>query len=312
MDTREKAIPLIDISGYLAGDESSESDAAQQVNEALERVGFFTVAGHDIDWQLVEDIYAEARRFHDLPLTAKEQLAADPKKLGYFGLGQGRSIATAVEADARKPNLNEAFLLSSAESLGINQWPALPGFREATLEYVNVTMALAYKLTRLVGVALELGADYFAPFFDADCGTLRLSHYPVVEHEENQWGLAAHTDSNFFTLLPTNDVAGLSIRPDGSDWIDADVPARCFLVNSGYILRRWTNNRYLATEHRVKNVATRDRYAIPMFYRPRGDTLITALSTCVSPERPPEYESIIYQEYRDWFINVNYFSSGTN
>lgn len=83
-------------------------------------------------------------------------------------------------------------------------------------------------------------------------------------------------------------------------------------VNSGYILRRWTNNRYLATEPRVKNVATRDRYAIPMFYRPKGDTLITALPTCVGPDRPPEYESIIYQEYRDWFINVNYFSSGTN
>jgi isopenicillin N synthase-like dioxygenase len=89
MDTREKAVPLIDISGYLAGDESSERDAAQQVNEALERVGFFTIAGHDVDWLLVEDIYAEARRFHDLPLTTKEQLAADPKRLGYFGLGQG-------------------------------------------------------------------------------------------------------------------------------------------------------------------------------------------------------------------------------
>jgi hypothetical protein len=124
--------------------------------------------------------------------------------------------------------LNEAFLLSSAESLGINQWPTLPAFREATLEYLNVTMALAYKLTRLVRVALELGADYFASFFDADCGTLRLSHYPVVKHEEHQWGLAAHTDSNFFTLLPTNDVAGLSIRPEGSDWIDADMPPRCF------------------------------------------------------------------------------------
>lgn len=306
MSTAQASIPVVDVSGYLAGDGPSERDAAEQLNTALEHVGFFSIAGHGIDWQLVDGIYAEARRFHELPLAAKEELAAGPEPYGYLRLGQGRSIATAIEADARKPNLNEAFLIPSGEVFRDEQWPLLSGFREATLEYMSATMALADKLVRLVAIALDLGPDYFVPFFDSRSGTLRLSHYPVIEHEESQWGLAAHTDGNFFTLLPTNDVAGLSIRPEGSDWTAAEVPAGCFLVNSGSILRRWTNNRYLATEHRVKNTSAQDRYAIPMFYQPKQDALITALPTCVGPARPAEYDPIVCREYTQWFRRANY------
>jgi len=52
-------------------------------------------------------------------------------------------------------------------------------------------------------------------------------------------------------FLPDNDVAGLEIRPRGADWTPAPRIPGSVLVNSGDTLRRWTNDRFLSTEHRA-------------------------------------------------------------
>ena len=38
------------------------------------------------------------------------------------------------------------------------------------------------------------------------------------------------------------------------------------LVNTGNLMVRWTNDRYLSTKHRVINTADVDRYSIPVFF----------------------------------------------
>jgi isopenicillin N synthase-like dioxygenase len=128
----------------------------------------------------------------------------------------------------------------------------------------------------------------------------------VVDHEDHQWGLAPHTDSTFMTLLPANDVPGLWIRPEGYDWIEPPALPESFLVNSGDILRRWTNDRFLSTAHRVMNASGTDRYAMPFFFGTRDDALIEALPTCVGPDNPPRHEPITSGDYQRWFLNRNY------
>ncbi len=56
--------------------------------------------------------------------------------------------------------------------------------------------------------------------------SFRLTHYPPVAAEANQFGIAPHTDANFLTLLAQSEVPGLQVRmPDGS-WVDVPyVPA---------------------------------------------------------------------------------------
>src|SRR5712691_7234015 len=48
---------------------------------------------------------------------------------------------------------------------------------------------------------------------------LRLSHFPPSTYQENQFGLAPHTDANFFTVLPQAIVERLYIRPQGRGWL---------------------------------------------------------------------------------------------
>ena len=63
-----EAIPVIDIADYLAGRPGALARAARQVHDALTTVGFFVLTGHDVPLPLIERTFAEARRFHALPM----------------------------------------------------------------------------------------------------------------------------------------------------------------------------------------------------------------------------------------------------
>jgi isopenicillin N synthase-like dioxygenase len=315
-------IPVLDLGPYLAGTRGARDEAALALRHALEHVGFYFVANHGVPRRLVDEVLGEARRFHALPLEDKLALGMSKHNTGYVPLGGGVSKASSIAA-VKKPNLNAAFFIkrdrppdhpdvvNDVPFRGLNQWPRnLPGFREKVLEYAAVMEALAQRLVPLYALALDLPDDFLAEAFTDPQFTLRLSHYPPVPHEDEQFGLAPHTDSGFMTLLPDNEVEGLSIRPAGADWIDVPRVRGAFLVNSGDILRRWTNDRFLSTEHRVRASVGRERYAIPFFFDPRTDFVMQCLPTCQGPDNPPRYPPITYERYLAWFMGRNYHGLG--
>ena len=104
---------------------------------------------------------------------------------------------------------------------------------------------------------------------------LRISCYPVIDGEnQTVASLVPHTDSGFMTLLPPNRVPGLSILLPSGRWMDAPGVEGAYVVNGGDILYRWTNERFLSTPHRVRNVSGQVRYAIPFFCDPDHDMVI--------------------------------------
>ena len=129
-----------------------------------------------------------------------------------------------------------------------NKWPDnLPGFREFLLRYWDAMEGFSQSLLPVFATALDLPPDYFDPAFaDAQC-VLRLSHFPPATYRDNQFGLAPHTDANFFTVLPQANVEGLYIRPQGRGWIKAPRIPGSFVINAGDMCRRWTNDRFLST-----------------------------------------------------------------
>jgi isopenicillin N synthase-like dioxygenase len=79
-----------------------------------------------------------------------------------------------------------------------------------------------------------------------------------------------------------------------------------FAVNSGDMVKRWTNGRFLSTPHRAVPPTGRDRYAIPFFFGPRFDQLIECLPSCTGPGDPPRWEPITYADWQTYWYDANY------
>lgn len=294
------SIPVIDLAAYRAGEPAAAGRAAQQLREALTDVGFFSIVNHGIPWGQVTDIYEQAARYHALAEETKVAHSMDARRMGYSRLG-------GAQHDERKPALNAAFFMARPGS-SRNQFPdeaALPGFRAAVTAYYEAMDRLGHELLPLYARALELPPEFFDGFFQPALATLRLTHYPPMPAEEDQWGIDPHTDGGFMTMLPSNPVAGLWLGLDG-EWFEPAQQPESFVVNSGDMLRRWSNDRFRSTMHRVLNTSGRERYAIPFFFDPRVDTVIECLPTCWGPEDPPHHEPIVYRDYLRAFMARGY------
>jgi isopenicillin N synthase-like dioxygenase len=313
-------IPVVDVGDYLAGRPGALQMTARQVHDALTAVGFFVLTGHDVSLSLIERTFTEARRFHAMPMEKKLALKLNEHNNGYMVMGR-YAVRTSDLNNNDKGDLNEAFfvkrerppgdplLLSGRRFVGPNLWPDeadLPGFRTNILEYVDTMDRFARRFLPAVAVALDLPSHWFDEAFEDSQFSFRLSHYPPVAAEPNQFGIAPHTDSNFMTFLPQTEVPGLQVRMPGGDWRDVPYVPGSFAVNSGDMMRRWSNARFKSTPHRALPPIGRDRYAIPFFLGPRFDQRIECLPTCTGPGNPPRWEPITYAEWQEYWYNANY------
>ncbi|WP_052214698.1 isopenicillin N synthase family oxygenase [Belnapia sp. F-4-1] len=304
----DAAIPLLDLGPAFAGEPGALEAAAARLRHICETVGFLFIANHGVPWSLVDATFDAAARFHAQPLEAKMAVKLDDAMQGYLPYKSSTTRANGLVA-VRKPNENEAFFVNPERDPArpANRWPeAMPDFREVTLRYFAALEALALRLLPLYARALDMPADYFTPLCQKSLSSLRLTHYPPVAYGSDEYGIAPHTDSSFFTLLAQNPVPGLQIRTQAGEWISAPVIPQTFVVNTGDVLNRWTNGRFLSTPHRAFNTMDAPRYAIPYFFHPDPETMIEALPTCVSEANPPRFPAQTVGDYMAWFRGQNY------
>ena len=309
------SIPIIDIGDYLNGASSALTTLARQLRAALQDVGFYYLRGHGVPSDLIADLFNASVRFHGQPLDDKMSIKANEHNVGYMPVNGYVSRSSRIST-SNKPNLVEALfvkrdlasdhpdVLANKRFRPVNQWPAeLPGFRGTVIAYCDAMEQLCKRMLAVYAVAFELQPNYFDSAFTEPQYTLRMSHYPPSETgDDDQFGVAAHTDSSFLTMLAQSELPGLAICTPRGDWIDAPVVEGALLVNSGDMLRRWTNDRFLSTPHRVINrTPGRDRYAIPFFFDASADHAMACLPSCCNADDASRYEPISYTEYMLWF-----------
>ncbi|MDB5817895.1 MAG: 2OG-Fe(II) oxygenase [Rhizobacter sp.] len=312
-------IPVIDLGPYLAFQAGALDVAAQALLRASTEVGFYYLANHGVAQALIDDVFAQSARFHALPEADKLRLKVDKNKIGYFGEESTITRHSALGHGTR-PNLYSALciredlaaddpdVLAGKLFRGVNQWPeALPGFRGKVVAYYLAVKGLAFSMLPLFSRALDLPLDHFDAAFRKPLVNMQLNHY---EHQPSfdgsQYGLAPHTDRTFITILCQSRVPGLEIRTVDQRWVTAPVLPGHLLVNTGDLLRFWSNERFLSTPHRVINTAHVERHSVPFFYAPDPDTMIECLPTCCSPDNPARNPPIRYTEFYEWFVRQNY------
>jgi isopenicillin N synthase-like dioxygenase len=166
------------------------------------------------------------------------------------------------------------------------------------MAYFSGVSALCGRMLSSFAVALGMAPDFFAPFFAGEPNArLRFLHYPPQDmNEDHAYGQRPHTDNSFITALARTDVPGLSVRLPSGEWVAPAAIPGTLLINLGNVLRRWSNDRFLSTPHRVLNASGVHRYSIAFFFGPALASVIKCLPSCVSADNPARYRPARYRD----------------
>jgi isopenicillin N synthase-like dioxygenase len=179
-------IPVIDFAPMFGADPKAKLAVGEAVRDACTQVGFFYVKNHDVSPALIERTFEAARRFFDLPLVRKLEvdIANSPNLRGYTKLLGENTDPTA------RGDLHEGFdlaldlppedpdVVAGVFGYGPNQWPAaLPGFKEALLDYHAAMRAFGKKIFAAFALALELDEDFFTGMLTKPMAHMRVLHY---------------------------------------------------------------------------------------------------------------------------------------
>lgn len=305
-------IPVLDIGPYLAGERGAREGLSRDIAQTAADTGFLVIVNHGIPQSLIDGCFAAAAAFFDRDEAFKVALKVGDLNIGYLPYG-AQIVRTSKVNVNTKPNLSESFyivndlaaddprIVAGDPLYGLNRWPPdMPGFKAATMAYIAAMTVLADKMVSAVATGLDLPPDYFTSAFTGEpTRTLRLIRYPKHDGaEDNQFGFAPHIDTNFLTLLAQSALPGLEVRTAQGEWIrPARIPG-AFVVNTGEMLGRYSNDRFTPTPHRVVNDNNALRHAIPFFYGPGLNAVIAPVPTCVSADNPARYAPLLYADHR--------------
>jgi isopenicillin N synthase-like dioxygenase len=296
-------IPVINLQSYFSGPSEAKLEViAEQLRGACESVGFFSIIGHQVPQTLVASMFDFARKFHALALAEKQAIAMDRADFPVGGIGYLPVKHRKLPA-RDKGNLNEAFIVKCDQRLTMddNQWPrdeSLPGFRTVVEQYAAALEALGKRLLPVFARALEMQPDFFNEAFESPLYRLRMTHYPPQPNvPEDEFGIAPHVDTTFCTIL-AQDRAGLTIFSERRrQWIRAPLLEDAFIVNTGELLRTWSNDRFISVKHFANNnTDSESRYSIPFFLNANSDYRMSCIPSCCGPDNPSKYPPISYAE----------------
>jgi isopenicillin N synthase-like dioxygenase len=309
-DVAFEEIPIIDFAPMLGSDPAAKRALAAELRHACTEVGFFYIRNHGIAQDLIDATFAECPRFFGLAVADKMAIHVrhSVNNSGYTPLLEENTDTTA------KGDLHEAFDIAHelpetepdreqvARYYGANQWPepaTLPGFRDRIETYYRAMHDLGRRLFSAFALALDLPEDYFAPLANRPTAVMRIVAYPSQDGviDPKQIGIGAHSDYECFTILAQETVPALQVRNQQGKWIDAPPIRGTFVINIGDQMARWTNDIFASTLHRAVNTSGRARYSIPFFLGTNHDTLIAALPSCVSTDRPAKYPPVLAGDY---------------
>ncbi len=304
-------VPIVDISAFDDGDPAERRAIAEAVAEACTEVGFVLIAGHGVPGPLQDDFYDISKAFFQLPLETKLAVRSPIDSLfqGYACPGDGPGFHTSERQSfnvGRFDTVAEAIAAGAPSDIGDHLhpalWPAEPAeFRSVWRAYFAEMDALAARLMRIFEAGLGLTTGRLADFVGHDPSNLVANYYSDdidSGHEPSPFRFKAHRDGDIFTMLHQDGGPGaLQIHQRHRGWRDVSPVPGTYVVNIGEQLERLTNDRFVATPHRVLNPpagADRSipRMSSPFFVKAALDAVVAPLPELIGPGEEPHYEPI--------------------
>ncbi|HIM69969.1 MAG TPA: isopenicillin N synthase family oxygenase [Gammaproteobacteria bacterium] len=292
-------VPILDLSDVRAGREGALQDFTEKLRTSAFETGFFLLKGHGVPPELEDAVHYQGSRFKDLSEEIKMCYGQNANGVGYVP----RNIRR--QPRRSKGNMCECIYFKreyGPRDIGWdkNLWPIElgPEFRETVIEYLESMERMAKLLLPAYAALFEVAPDFFAPAFDGGLIRSRLAYYPHVELEEDQFGVSPHVDTTFLTILSRREsTPGLCAATVDDQWVTIPNLPGHFTVNTGELLKSWSNNKIVSTRHYANAVAS-ERYSIPFFWHPRADYVMDCRSFPIfcNDRDPPQYPPFNYLE----------------
>ncbi len=278
------SVPIIDLNFFRMSGVEQEM-LANRISEICHHVGFLIVTNHGIDQQLTDRVFSFSKAFFDLPLEKKQLIDKSNSRhfRGWESEGTEHTnnrkdfreqVDLWSEYPAREVEVSPSYL----RLLGPNQWlpeTILPDFRVTMNLWFDNLGNLGDRLMELLALGIGLKLSHFDDVFGRERMNLtKLIRYPVTPPGE--FGVNAHHDTGFITILAPGDTPGLEIENAKGEWIPVPVIPDCFVINIGEMLQAMTGNYFVATPHRV--FTKFPRLSVGYFHGPSLGTTLDKLS----------------------------------
>lgn len=305
----KKAIPTVDLSQYVNGDEDQRAAFVQQIGNAFHEIGFVAVKNHGISPQLIDDFYNSANSFFGMDVETKRKYEVE----GLAGQRGYTSFGTEHAKQSKVADLKEFFQLGQyvAEDHPLkDQYPdnvqvaEKPAFAQLGKELYQSFEKAGAHLLKAIAIYLELPETYFDDKIQDGNSILRAIHYPPIRQEPKSAIRAEqHEDINLITLLVGASAGGLQLLNMEDEWLPIMPEDGEIVINVGDMLQRLTNNYLKSTTHRVVNPPREEwhkpRLSIPFFLHPKSDMDLSCLAHCISVDAPVAYDPITAGAYLD-------------
>lgn len=303
------AIPSVNLNDFLSNDPKLKRKFTKEIGSAFEDIGFVALSGHFLDGNLVEQLYAEIKKFFDLPqkIKNKYEIEGIGGQRGYTSFGKEHAKGR-KEGDLKEfwhfgqyvdndPELQEEY----PDNVMVQELSEFNAVGKKTYQMLEKT---ANYVLRALALHLGLEETYFDEWIKNGNSVLRPIHYPPITDEpKNAVRAAAHGDINLITLLMGAHGKGLQVQNHKGEWIDAIAQPNELMINVGDMLSRLTNNKLKSTIHQVVNPPRElwgtSRYSIPFFMHPKSDMPLDCLKNCIDTLHPKGFEDITAGEFLD-------------
>ena len=263
---------------------------AQQLSNAIEKIGFFYITNFGLSQEDVDCQFAIGKEFFQLPTDEKLKYRADLENGGYNGykpLGL-REIRPGIQDNTEIYNIPK--FIPELE----RQHPEVINAHREEIERFarHISDNVAGKLLVLLAIVLELPEDFFLEKHRynerSDCH-LRYMKYHHRTPEQNAaledvW-VKGHTDFGSLTLLFRQPVAALQVRTPEGQWKHVKPYPGSITVNLADSLEFLTNGFLKSSIHRVvappPDQADIDRLGVLYFVRPEDDVKLTPVKSAV-------------------------------
>jgi isopenicillin N synthase-like dioxygenase len=327
-DVALDAIPVIDFSPFLDGDEAARAAVAAEIDNACRQIGFFYLVNHGVPESLRQAVLTESRGFFTRPVEEKMASAPllDGQWCGYLparGAAEGTKPGGSLTDEGRAKKTVSGGTLEQYNMMRVrladdpnfenpdpiyqrNRWPAnAPSFAETMIVNQRALLALGEELMCAFAIALGLDEDYFLRLHRSPLATFGLNFYPKPAESPaaSDVGVGAHCDASSFTILLQDDVGGLEVQTRDGRWISAPVVPGAYIINIGDTMMGWTNGQFVSTLHRVVSRKPVDRFSATMFMNPDREVIVAPIDAFVSADQPARYTPFANDAYmRNFFV----------